>query len=164
MDEFSPHAWGWTVDRGALMEKLRVFPTRVGVDLVGDLVECRIARFPHTRGGGPYEPKNDDSVFRFSPHAWGWTSRSIQKLKQKVVFPTRVGVDLYDPAIFDARSGFPHTRGGGPKPQTSITQGRRFSPHAWGWTAQGEAGNRRRSVFPTRVGVDLPHCDWRISQ
>ena len=58
----------------------------------------------------------------------------------------------------DARGGggFPHTRGDGPSPWVMPTTGRLFSPHAWGWSGQGQFAREGQPVFPTRVGMVRP--------
>ena len=91
--QFSPHAWGWTATRATPIDRTGVFPTRVGVDRGiccmlsppgvfptrvgvdrGYLVQVKLqARFPHTRGGGPYTSARTPGAYAFSPHAWGWT-------------------------------------------------------------------------------------------
>ena len=52
-DEFSPHAWGWTVGRGPDQVERRVFPTRVGMDRIAGGSLRWEPGFPHTRGDGP---------------------------------------------------------------------------------------------------------------
>ena len=65
VQQFSPHAWGWTEGGGMELRVWWVFPTRVGVDRRRTRLSKR---------------KNS-----FSPHAWGWTCAGWG------VFPTRVG-------------------------------------------------------------------------
>ena len=132
---FSPHAWGWTlpVIRYDVPEK--VFPTRVGVDLVAFLGKRRAIGFPHTRGGGPDRHVQNARSYQFSPHAWGWTLLAACQQSSHNVFPTRVGVDRGAGIMPPAKFGFPHTRGGGP--------------------SAGGSGHAGMRVFPTRVGVDL---------
>ena len=91
-----------------------VFPTRVGVDLQFQEAASMRERFPHTRGGGPPWMPVILSCHGFSPHAWGWTANSYREVTEKVVFPTRVGVDRPVEVAELARNSFPHTRGGGP--------------------------------------------------
>ena len=50
---FSPHAWGWTYASDLNETRNKVFPTRVGVDLVVEFIAPPPISFPHTRGGGP---------------------------------------------------------------------------------------------------------------
>ena len=73
---------------------LRVFPTRVGVDLGENVFINTPHSFPHTRGGGP---------------PWIGVVETILH-----VFPTRVGVDRKCRLALFVSVSFPHTRGGGP--------------------------------------------------
>ena len=132
--QFSPHAWGWTGSNTALHGLGCVFPTRVGVDLSGTC-KCQMSMcFPHTRGGGPPLLLIDMPQIKFSPHAWGWTSKCLNNPSIHGVFPTRVGVDRWL-CPYAARSpSFPHTRGGGPLSSWCSNVSNAFSPHAWGWT------------------------------
>ena len=56
-------------------------------------MEYRVHCFPHTRGGGPPVETGRFNVYKFSPHAWGWTGLSEAPDVPLRVFPTRVGVD-----------------------------------------------------------------------
>ena len=112
---FSPHAWGWTAPGRPRSVFCDVFPTRVGVDLLVKKVWWGPVCFPHTRGGGPPTLLPNKRLYRFSPHAWGWTSWVYNQAVAMVVFPTRVGVDHRTP--------------------TRLLHYAVFSPHAWGWTS-----------------------------
>ncbi len=52
------------------------------------------------------------------------------------------------------REGIPHTRGDGPPVAAKPVAEAGYSPHAWGWTEDGEAVTQPVYVFPTRVGMD----------
>ena len=91
---FSPHAWGWTETGAGAGAEAGVFPTRVGVDLLGGFILAGGSRFPHTRGGGPKQVRESENRGAFSPHAWGWTGQTCISRCLITVFPTRVGVDL----------------------------------------------------------------------
>ena len=155
MQEFSPHAWGWTDGT------FYIYADNLS--------------FPHTRGGGPAWKAERDIQRRFSPHAWGWTGQDVQARTDCVrfphtrgggpsprnvvpspvcVFPTRVGVDRASPRWAAAWCRFPHTRGGGPLGWHFQQVCHQFSPHAWGWTDHADGELYHRRVFPTRVGVD----------
>ena len=133
---FSPHAWGWTGRRQGHADCANVFPTRVGVDRRFGQKNVPGLRFPHTRGGGPYQ-------------ACGRASSSF-------VFPTRVGVDRQPVAVERLCPGFPHTRGGGPSGFLPDSVKTAFSPHAWGWTGCPNSSRPSSDVFPhTRGGGPL---------
>src|SRR5437764_1231251 len=48
---------------------------------------------------------------------------------------------------------FPHTRGDGPTLCLQEHERRKFSPHAWGWSARPLVALVATEVFPTRVGM-----------
>src|SRR5208282_985407 len=73
MDEFSPHAWGWSGSGGFRPGGSVVFPTRVGMVRIQQSPLRRRERFPHTRGDGPLSYACPGNTRRFSPHAWGWS-------------------------------------------------------------------------------------------
>ena len=153
-EEFSPHAWGWTVDVGEVGDLLSVFPTRVGMDRPLLTASTVRFRFPHTRGDGPARNSTTSRLNLFSPHAWGWTAALADKAALQRVFPTRVGMDRLAPLARGARAGFPHTRGDGPIKAAFNKNEVPFSPHAWGWTGQRILPSASFNVFPTRVGMD----------
>ena len=47
----------------------------------------------------------------------------------------------------------PHTRGDGPVTRVTPCSAWAFSPHAWGWSAQGVQAGQAHLVLPTRVGM-----------
>ncbi len=72
--QFSPRTWGWTVVAGIPGERVRVFPTHVGVDRCSLLCGSHGGRFPHARGGGPTSELAGAKRVEFSPRTWGWTA------------------------------------------------------------------------------------------
>ncbi len=128
---YSPHAWGWTGATLCLDCAKIVFPTRVGMD-----------RSPRT------------AAAQYSPHAWGWTDRRPSDLFHGVVFPTRVGMDRRGSAALWVTPRIPHTRGDGPWEAWCLGRDPKYSPHAWGWTADDNGNIVWCEVFPTRVGMD----------
>jgi len=154
-EEFSPHTWGWTLTSDRYKFRRLVFPTHVGMDLVSNINQASIYRFPHTRGDGPKYPAPKYDIIMFSPHTWGWTLQQAVQGYLFEVFPTHVGMDLCTPRNSSQRSGFPHTRGDGPLLSTLLRMTQQFSPHTWGWTHGGSRGSLGLDVFPTHVGMDL---------
>ena len=71
-----------------------------------------------------------------------------------IVFPTRVGMDLYNESKSLNGYRIPHTRGDGPVLAVGSDIWLRYSPHAWGWTVRAESAVSDNTVFPTRVGMD----------
>ncbi len=150
---FSPHAWGWSARRLKLQYFTIVFPTRVGMVRIASERSDSLGGFPHTRGDGPCRPENLGSRRKFSPHAWGWSVTISPEKAILIVFPTRVGMVREELAFFTGGRCFPHTRGDGPEVDYHATTRPRFSPHAWGWSAEPAADVRTLAVFPTRVGM-----------
>ena len=134
---FSPHAWGWTCLPPGCRSRVRVFPTRVGMDRNNLPISRVPPRFPHTRGDGPARRLIMAAQRSFSPHAWGWTAKYMRRKREE--------------------RRFPHTRGDGPKQATGANAYLMFSPHAWGWTGTGGNLIHILAVFPTRVGMDRWH-------
>ena len=112
--EYSPHAWGWTVEPSPLFTLKNVFPTRVGMDRAADRYEINANRIPHTRGDGPITPVGAYDMLMYSPHAWGWTQSRGNIGTASGVFPTRVGMDQPSPRFAQYLHSIPHTRGDGP--------------------------------------------------
>jgi hypothetical protein len=162
LNEFSPHAWGWSGHRRLGSAGVLVFPTRVG--MVRDIFTFLpiVCSFPHTRGDGPYPPPIKSNCSRFSPHAWGWSDCGYIHGWNHRVFPTRVGMVRHDRWRSDLPQCFPHTRGDGPKKKLDAANRHTFSPHAWGWSAVTMQRNDSIRVFPTRVGMVRVHPGrWR---
>ena len=139
MRPFSPHTWGCTVCVG------------------GHKFPC--CRFPHTRGGVPFEDKRGALDGTFSPHTWGCTARRWFLPSARQVFPTHVGVYRNFSTAKIAMPSFPHTRGGVPYADQPTGSGVRFSPHTWGCTAKELAGYTEIPFSPHTWG-----CTDRISR
>ena len=90
--EFSPHAWGCSVDRLLWPPPTPVFPTRVGMFRPSSTARSRRARFPHTRGDVPSKVHIMGVEIPFSPHAWGCSEGLEMATEYDLVFPTRVGM------------------------------------------------------------------------
>src|SRR5439155_13712073 len=70
-----------------------------------------------------------------------------------LVLPTRVGM-VRNSGRNGAQIGrSPHTRGDGPYVTRAQSAGAEFSPHAWGWSAEGGTHPAWIPVLPTRVGM-----------
>ncbi len=133
----SPHTWGCFRLFFISFILRYVFPTRVGVFLIGVPFVGPEIGLPHTRGGVSVISALFQRRPPSSPHAWGCFSCMVRILQSHHVFPTRVGVFL--PPGVRARA---------------ITC---LPPHAWGcFPAAGRRADGCR-VFPTCVGVFLHH-------
>ncbi len=112
--EFSPHAWGWSVFEHRLVGLAHVLPTRVGmVRSVGSLLRPECCS-PHTRGDGPSRRTVLNNLYRFSPHAWGWSGGVRSDPDERPVLPTRVGMVRPSGSFPQRVRRSPHTRGDGP--------------------------------------------------
>ena len=76
---FPPHARGWTRLLAASQGGDHVSPARAGMDRHRLRWRLRPAGFPRTRGDGPSRGCPRRWIWRFPPHARGWTS-SHQRL------------------------------------------------------------------------------------
>ncbi len=150
---FSPPAWGWSAANGHRLRRNVVFPTRVGMVRDDDDVVRQIIRFPHPRGDGPFGCVAPELLAQFSPPAWGWSVLASRDLTSMCVFPTRVGMVRCGVGCVRRRTGFPHPRGDGPCDFSGSVAVLKFSPPAWGWSAELPRLFERECVFPTRVGM-----------
>src|SRR5271165_629930 len=117
-------------------------------------------RSPHTRGDGPWSSPASAPPSTFSPHAWGWSVFWGSYRPVVGVLPTRVGMVRTTVKKNAAGGRSPHTRGDGPGNGYSFMIGRRFSPHAWGWSEGTADLMKEEGVLPTRVGmVRIPRRD-----
>ena len=152
-NEFSPPAWGWSAQQAVINAARLVFPTRVGmVRHIVHVVNLRRS-FPHPRGDGPNLAHHTKHTLPFSPPAWGWSDYPNYHPRGVRVFPTRVGMVRSSLSSNETSPCFPHPRGDGPCFVIRRRIFRRFSPPAWGWSAEFPLELQRRIVFPTRVGM-----------
>ena len=132
-----------------------VFPTHVGVFLLGTLCCWQTFCLPHARGGvSEHHP-----VLRWrhlsSPRTWGCFRLRAQVVRCAGVFPTHVGVFLPARAQAQRHTSLPHARGGVSAAGTSAHHQHSSSPRTWGcfpWCAKPCTAT---AVFPTHVGVFL---------
>ncbi len=150
---FSPHAWGWSGRPPSWPCLLPVLPTRVGMVRSPARAQRISACSPHTRGDGPETRCPPPLPTAFSPHAWGWSVMPPSALEAITVLPTRVGMvrHLFALTVRYVRS--PHTRGDGPDSEAYVALLEKFSPHAWGWSANLTTIPDTENVLPTRVGM-----------
>ena len=168
-DKYSPHAWGWSVNRNHNPDQNQIFPTRVGMVRIPDPSEPRHWYIPHTRGDGPVEAFAHQHSDAYSPHAWGWSAVMKSVGKPEMIFPTRVGMVRNASLQTTVNANIPHTRGDGPENGFDENQVRKYSPHAWGWSVTSNQAEIIIEIFPTRVGMvrhvsglrgdvsDIPH-------
>ena len=153
---FSPHAWGCSALRLAVLRYFLVFPTRVGMFRPRLCARCSADGFPHTRGDVPDCDETPRTREQFSPHAWGCSADLVALWRRGLVFPTRVGMFRWPWRAWRASSSFPHTRGDVPTCATAAPPNLSFSPHAWGCSAARPLRGATVGVFPTRVGMFRP--------
>ena len=88
----SPHTWGCPYRYHLYMQSHPLFPTHVGVSLLGFLIQAGARSLPHTRGGVPLHQFGEDLWEFSSPHTWGCPHSAAQVLTSRKLFPTHVGV------------------------------------------------------------------------
>ncbi len=137
----SPHTWGCFRLFFISFILRYVFPTRVGVFLIGVPFVGPEIGLPHTRGGVSVISALFQRRPPSSPHAWGCFYRAESQPDGIIVFPTRVGVFLVHGEDSTVAPCLPHTRGG-----VSTSRRPRQGDHV---------------SSPTRVGV-FP-CSWPSS-
>ena len=92
-----------------------------------------------------------------SPRPWGCFALTLPCGKRAKVFPTPVGVFPYSPARTRWKWSLPHARGGVSFPLPSFQDLLLSSPRPWGCFHIVSALGQQGGVFPTPVGVFLPH-------
>ena len=150
----SPHARGWTRVEVRPPTCTRGFPARAGMDLGHRGLRGLYVWIPRTRGDGPDTEAGRPRGRRDSPHARGWTVHGNTRFRAPGGFPARAGMDPSSARPSARPSGIPRTRGDGPDQRLARTADRQDSPHARGWTADGEVRSRRVQGFPARAGMD----------
>jgi len=108
----SPHTWGCFSGICGCCSTARVFPTHVGVFPSSTASSRTRPCLPHTRGGVSRIKVEHFDPFPSSPHTWGCFCGQMMSSAGSSVFPTHVGVFLYEIDSVDKLFGLPHTRGG----------------------------------------------------
>ena len=132
-----------------------VFPTPVGVFLVGTWPEISRKSLPHARGGVSGIRWRVQDAKASSPRPWGCFQDMALQLARSAVFPTPVGVFLCQLLLRCYSLSLPHARGG-------VSWCRRLrcwrfasSPRPWGCFSLTNLWPLPWKVFPTPVGVFL---------
>ena len=151
----SPRTWGCFCSvRHASMDDT-VFPTHVGVFLVGRALSELGIRLPHARGGVSQYRHTLTPEMLSSPRTWGCFSMRKAGRRSALVFPTHVGVF---PACWwwkpDSTS-LPHARGGVSFAKYIALGEKASSPRTWGCFFLDVFRLFVFAVFPTHVGVFL---------
>ena len=90
-----------------------------------------------------------------SPRTWGCFYGCRLTATPRTVFPTHVGVFLFQAAALPLQVGLPHARGGVSNPGLIQFFNQPSSPRTWGCFSELVAINAGAVVFPTHVGVFL---------
>ena len=136
-----------------------VFPTCVGVFLKKVLYKAGEICLPHVRGGVSPLCRTIASTGTSSPRAWGCFQKALNRVANRGVFPTCVGVFLKRMYKKQSPKSLPHVRGGVSSGCFSSALAMRSSPRAWGCFLIQMNRLRVMPVFPTCVGVFhlIPH-------
>ena len=153
-----------------------VFPTPVGVFLLGLMDGDYDSGLPHARGGVSIASRFESDKVGSSPRPWGCFSPACALQTVPPVFPTPVGVFLPLPTWRLLSGRLPHARGGVSVVSCHRYRQGRSSPRPWGCFSRGSVRSPRSAVFPTPVGVFLrlwfpyspsvclPHARGGVSQ
>ncbi len=139
MQKFSPRAWGWSVIDRPSERACGVLPTCVGMVRRYVNIWLPWASSPHVRGDGPNCSCFWASRSAFSPRAWGWSEISYTIAEAKRVHPTCEGMVRNGVIVTYQFVGSPHVRGDGPHCDSLLGDFARFSPRAWGWSADSRS-------------------------
>ena len=149
----SPRPWGCFLVIHLTPPMPQVFPTPVGVFLSIFATRTCNRSLPHARGGVSSSVFFRRSSSSSSPRPWGCFWIYTSHTAHLAVFPTPVGVflSLTKPSVFG--TSLPHARGGVSDFIQSGSRSSKSSPRPWGCFRALRCGRRRRTVFPTPVGV-----------
>ncbi len=150
----SPHARGWTVFEGAVIDGCQVFPACAGMDRGRSRRTLNSRRVPRMRGDGPTQELHRQQLGTCSPHARGWTVTTHDSLGPKLVFPACAGMDRATSAPECGRRGVPRMRGDGPATGAYKCAAPWCSPHVRGWTGWIDLPTLALFVFPACAGMD----------
>ena len=128
----SPHPWGCFREVPRTLATCPVFPTPVGVFPRYRALGTRRWSLPHTRGGVSYSNASPSGDGWSSPHPWGCFRGAAGTDGCGQVFPTPVGVFLFNLGATRWHGSLPHTRGGVSVPSVSTVIPVPSSPHPWG--------------------------------
>ena len=130
-----------------------VFPTPVGVFLVGTWPEISRKSLPHARGGVSGIRWRVQDAKASSPRPWGCFQDMALQLARSAVFPTPVGVFLCQLLLRCYSLSLPHARGGVSLSLLFDNRIEGSSPRPWGCFFLAAGLVAGGLVFPTPVGV-----------
>ena len=108
----SPRTWGCFYKIIMGQSDLRVFPTHVGVFPRPSRTPWPTGSLPHARGGVSFERVYVAFSGGSSPRTWGCFYYEGHGVVIWRVFPTHVGVFLFNMPLADMETRLPHARGG----------------------------------------------------
>ncbi len=108
----SPRTWGCFYTQLFDAKAQEVFPTHVGVFLLGSFLLMFARRLPHARGGVSWLTYAVMLLVGSSPRTWGCFRCMPPILRKHYVFPTHVGVFPMTTLPTSLRWRLPHARGG----------------------------------------------------
>ena len=171
----SPRPWGCFSGQGLLRGSRRVFPTPVGVFLLGSGDAPGGAGLPHARGGVSQDKDCCGVRGGSSPRPWGCFHGDKPYPHHHHVFPTPVGVFPLKPRKRKDEKSLPHARGGVSLWAQHASARDASSPRPWGCFPLQISSAGQPGVFPTPVGVfpleevrtamqrSLPHARGGVS-
>ncbi len=156
VERSSPRTWGCFSMQSQCHPIAAVFPTHVGVFPISSAENMEIRCLPHARGGVSIAEAYAELIGGSSPRTWGCFSPHSCRLEPRRVFPTHVGVFLYDFERETLRECLPHARGGVSSASSTPLARSMSSPRTWGCFPFAEVRENPQTVFPTHVGVFPP--------
>ena len=140
-----PHPRGWSLRAANLPVGTHGSPAPAGMVPSRNKPQSPPARFPRTRGDGPFVQAVQHQLFKVPPHPRGWSLAGEGCPEIIGGSPAPAGmVPISIPAL-PALPWFPRTRGDGPDSQVVGFGGSGVPPHPRGWSRHGRA---RRGPYP----------------
>ncbi len=127
----------------------------MGVFLVNVVATHELNRLPHACGGVSGKRSGFGVIARSSPRMWGCFWNGGWSTSFGTVFPTHVGVFLYEKQSYPEFCSLPHACGGVSNLGIPVTVGGASSPRMWGCFYVIGFHANSSIVFPTHVGVFL---------
>ena len=152
-DLVPPHTRGWSLYLQSSPAPESGSPAHAGMVPNPATHRAAFLRFPRTRGDGPTPCTHTFFPRRVPPHTREWSHGRPAWRAQGDGSPAHGGMVPNDHRQFVAPSGFPRTRGDGPREGARIMTNRVVPPHTRGWSRRNRRDTRKITGSPAHAGM-----------